>query len=719
MRYGKPPFSFGVRAKILLASGILLLIPWLGYRSILNTDRALREGQQRALAYKVRTIVAALRDIPTLLERHAVELRDGRPAPPQLVPALQEPITLDGNIEDWIRQGADVRAYGGEQLIELHGAWDAKSLSFSHAIGTFENYLYAFFQVTDDHVVYCPLDVIRQDACDQLRISIAGDNARYIAAASAPGPLTVLRIPAGTEAQPPPDPDITGVWNKSEDGYTIEIRLRATAAGRPGFAIVDVDDPDTRQVTAVIATPSASGPVVAQTAFTATPQLQHFIDGIADPGTHIWIVDRDRRVVLSSIEPKTVATATKPLAEEEHGKTWQLLEGVVLQPISRLILGALDERVGNVPSPTLSKKEIERAVAKETDSDRLHAREGLTPFVSASAPLVVGDQVIGAVIAKQTTRVIADIRRHAAERVLIVTMAALALAAFAMFLYASRLVTRIQRLRRAAERAIDPVGRVRGPVSGADAADELGDLARSISEVLDRLAQYTGYLENMARRLGHELRTPIGVVRSSLDNLRMHKPSDEMLVYLERADDGLTRLNAILTRMSEATRLERIMKHSDREHFDLGKIAASCVGGYRGAYPGKEIRFAAPDIPIPVTGVPDLIAQMLDKLVENATDFGREGTPIEIELHDDGTSVALTVRNEGPPLPSEMADRLFESMVSVRAGKSGSSVHLGLGLYIVHLVAQFHYGRASAADRADGKGVEITVRLPRYVSDPA
>jgi signal transduction histidine kinase len=76
------------------------------------------------------------------------------------------------------------------------------------------------------------------------------------------------------------------------------------------------------------------------------------------------------------------------------------------------------------------------------------------------------------------------------------------------------------------------------------------------------------------------------------------------------------------------------------------------------------------------------------------------------------------VRNAGPRLPAEMEGRLFESMVSVPAAASGVP-HLGLGLYIVRLIARFHRGTASAANVEDPEGVEMSVRLARYVSDPA
>ena len=124
---------------------------------------------------------------------------------------------------------------------------------------------------------------------------------------------------------------------------------------------------------------------------------------------------------------------------------------------------------------------------------------------------------------------------------------------------------------------------------GSSAGDELGDLARSFSEILDKQRQHTAYLEQVGKRLSHEIRTPVGVVRSSLDNLRLQDLPDDARVYLERADEGLRRLATILSRMSEATRLEQVLAGSEREAFDLAAVVRGCVEGYRLANPGREI----------------------------------------------------------------------------------------------------------------------------------
>jgi signal transduction histidine kinase len=168
--------------------------------------------------------------------------------------------------------------------------------------------------------------------------------------------------------------------------------------------------------------------------------------------------------------------------------------------------------------------------------------------------------------------------------------------------------------------------------------------------------------------------------------------------------------------MGEATRLEHALASTERELFDLAAVATGCVEGYRLANPGREIRLSVAGEPLPVNGAPDLVAQLIDKLVDNALDFARPGTPVRVTLAREGRAAKLSVENQGPPLPERMRTRLFESMVSIRPSGSDGGPHLGLGLYLVRLIAAFHGGEAVALDREDGDGVAVVVTLPL---DPA
>jgi signal transduction histidine kinase len=405
-------------------------------------------------------------------------------------------------------------------------------------------------------------------------------------------------------------------------------------------------------------------------------------------------------------------------APQEGDEVTAILRGVQ-RASSRIWVVSRDYRVlalaGTLAGESLADEAIaaapEIAAALEGASrtrTRL-AREGAETIVSAAHPIWAANEVIGAVVVEEPASRVALLRSRALERLLWVTLAAFVLSGAVLLAFATRISGRIRKLRDEAEAATDARGRVTKLVAAQAAGDEIGDLARSFTTVLQRLARYNAYLEGMAGRLSHELRTPIAVVRSSLENLRAAQGSQDAQTYLGRAEEGLARLAAILERMSEASRLEQSLSATARERFDAAGVVKGCVEGYRLAYAPRAFELRLPGRPVPASGAPDLFAQMLDKLVENAHDFAAPGTPIRVSLSVEGR---LGVENRGPPLPERIRDSLFDSMVSERAGRAGGVPHLGLGLYIARLIAEFHGGALSAQNLPDASGVAFVVSLP-------
>jgi dedicated sortase system histidine kinase len=440
-------------------------------------------------------------------------------------------------------------------------------------------------------------------------------------------------------------------------------------------------------------------------------ETQLLLTGLARAGSRVWVVDsRLRLVAVAGSVDAIPARAPETLA---FGALERGLRGVLRVLFEQMREPAITAAEEMIPNDVIfGGREMERAL-DGTPSWRLRA--GADPrvaIVTALHPVWVDETVVGVAVAEESTQPILTFSSRALEQLAAVTLIAFAAGALALFLFASRLSARLRRLRNEAENAIDSQGRVRGLVAGERAGDEIGDLSRGFSKVLERLAEYNDYLENMAGRLSHEIRTPIAVVRSSLDNLRMQPLADDGRVYLERANEGLSRLDTILTRMSEATRLEQLVRQSEREPFDARVVLEGCVSAYASIYPNRRFVLEPGVAPVMLTGAPDLFAQMLDKLAANAADFATSDTPITISLAQAATEAILTMSNSGPPLPAEMQQRLFSSMVSVRPTTDSREPHLGLGLYIVRLIAEFHGGRVSAANRQDGSGVVFELRFP-------
>jgi len=216
-------------------------------------------------------------------------------------------------------------------------------------------------------------------------------------------------------------------------------------------------------------------------------------------------------------------------------------------------------------------------------------------------------------------------------------------------------------------------------------------------------------LEKLASRLSHELRTPVAVVRSSLENINLNEISGENLKILHRADTGILRLQTILNRMGEASRLEQSIDDTQLESFKVDEFLNNLVEGYKVVYP--ENIFSLTSASVIIRASKDLIAQALDKLISNAVSFCDPGAPIEVELTSSKKYWQLSIYNQGPSLPKGMEQQLFQSMVSIRQKNSKEQQpHLGLGLHIVRLIAEFHGGEVSANNH--NNGVCFTLKIP-------
>lgn len=446
-------------------------------------------------------------------------------------------------------------------------------------------------------------------------------------------------------------------------------------------------------------------------------EIHLLMTALARTGSRIWLVDSRLRLVAVAGSLDAAAPNASPASGD---LAFGPLEHAVRAPLRLLI-----ERIRRPSSQSNEEiipddvvfggRNLERAL-DGTPSWRLRVPPGGgNAILTAVHPVWLGDTVVGAVVVEETTQAILSFSNRALEQLAAVTLIAFAAGALTLFFFASGLSSRLRRLRDEAENAIDSQGRVRALVAGEKAHDEIGDLSRGFSTVLGRLAQYNDYLEHMASRLSHELRTPIAVVRSSLDNLRLQPVPEDARVYVERANEGLARLDTLLTRMSEATRLEQLVRrgpqHDERERFDAAAVVAGCVTGYAAVYPARRFELENADTPVFLSGAPDLFAQMLDKLAANAADFSVGSEPVRVSLTRVRNEAVLRVSNSGPLLPEEMQERLFESMVSVRPA-TGGEPHLGLGLYIVRLIAEFHGGRVAAVNRDDGSGVIFELHFP-------
>ncbi len=218
------------------------------------------------------------------------------------------------------------------------------------------------------------------------------------------------------------------------------------------------------------------------------------------------------------------------------------------------------------------------------------------------------------------------------------------------------------------------------------------------------------WLQMLARFLRHELKNASVGIRTSLELIDRRTADRSIGVYLERARKSMDFMNWLLENVGNASSLEASIYQDVRARLDLSHLVTACLEDYQSSYTQQE--FAVRCLPsIAILGNEARVRQMLDNLISNALEHSRPGTPIVVTLEKRDSHAVLSVINEGPRLP-ENKESLFELYVSLRDPKHGRHEHLGLGLYVVKLVAESHDGQAQARDLESKEGVIFSVTLP-------
>ncbi|QMU60444.1 MAG: proteobacterial dedicated sortase system histidine kinase [Gammaproteobacteria bacterium] len=725
MSFLKP--RIGLRLKLVFLSSFLFAIPWLGYKYVWEMEKYLRKGQEQTLVGTVSAAATALHERPNLFNSQASFLSDVSKGRDLYAIDVSDPIQLDGELQEWENFQYQPHYYGDDYVLESNSKYNPSSLSFNHMVVKYEEYLYVMFEVIDDYIVYRKENNFNVHRNDNIQVAFLDKEdqfQRYIISNENPGWINayLTKPEVGSVYPIRHESKIQGNWVETPNGYNVELRIPLEMIGsKLGFAIYDVDSSRTRKIDNIVGTSATQEADQLGTVLVPSPEIEQILKGLARSNSRIWVIDAHRRVLarMGDIRSATGIMNDNEVYKRDSLSWWQRTEKKYLHPIYyKLLTRPPQDFVDELEKATeLAGSQIDDAILGEVKSSWYLTPDKKAVVLSAAHPIWVDEKVLGVVVAEETTNGIRTIRNKALERLFSVILGVMLLGTLALFLFASRISYRIRKLRSQAEQAIDEQGRIHTVFKGSGVNDEIGDLSRSFSSIVSRLGQYNSYLENMTSRLSHEFRTPVTVVRSSLDNLAMLEHDAEAKVYMERAQEGIKRLNAILTNMSEATRLEHSLQLSEKEVFNLSKLVQGCTEGYRAAYNEYLFETDICKIDLQVNGVPENISQLIDKVVANAVEFSNTSEPIKIMLSKEMGQAKLTIINNGPLLSQEMQGRLFESMVSVREQsykkESGQSeAHLGIGLYIARLIAEFHQGHITIENTRDQSGVIATIWLP-------
>lgn len=669
-----------LRFKLLLIALSTLALPFAGWLFVRQMEELLRQGQEQTLIASARALARSLRALNAQLPPAGAAI---------YVHAAREAVTIDGYGDDWAALSTYAQNLGPPG--DVHKA--TLLLCANH------DWLYLLAEVHDATRTRVDARDAKAAVSDHLTLTLGRGalTRRYLLASAAPGRFDALTLTDATDNALPTALD--GAWQEDGSGYRVELRLpRAQMPDKLALSVFDAATP-----TAEIAEPL---PLLMM-----SPELSTELGQFAPEDMRARLLSGEGWVVA---ETGTLAGAT---TESASRRRW--LESLVYRHL--IAPGLTRAEDFSTQLPRLSAPEIWQALSGVAATAWHPSTAEDQVVLAAAVPMKTGGEVRGALLLEQTGDALPLLTNRALLSLVGASLLALAVAGSMLFVFASALSLRIRRLRNAAERAMRTNGKMETPLPLLGARDELGDLARSFARLLDEVSAYTDYLRTLASKLSHELQTPLAIVKSSLDNLDHQAMPAAAQPYLARARGGAERLGAIVRAMSEASRMERAIAAAEGEDFDLAAVVRGCAEAYRPLIAPRRLDSELPATTLIMHGAPELIAQALDKLVDNARSFTPDDGWIRITLSARNDGAEIAVANSGPLLPPTMQDRLFDSLVSVRSSTAlkpsepihgrADAPHLGLGLYVVRLIAEAHRGDASARNLDDGSGVEFCLRL--------
>ncbi len=647
----------GIVAKLAGVSLILLTIPILTLRYLEEMQDFVLSGQRDALQLAAQAVATVLHGREDLFSESG-----GLPFSPwdqhgcSPLP-FEAPVQLDGNGRDWPREADHLCRYQ-----RARSAWgDAgPTVGLDLTLGQRADYLYVLFEVYDDVVRYRDRHHRNLDGSDHIRITVptaAGDERHYAITAEEPGAVTAYEVGETWRyalGDGLPVFRIQGAWRESRHGYTVEMRipLALLPVKQIGFAIADVDTgPGAAPSVLAAGPPGAPGRI--QLVLLESPETLRILRGLTLPEATISVIDERRRV--------------------------------------RSEVGGLPDAGGGPHRERLIDVALEAGVG---------ASESGPATTAASSPIRVGARIVGAVLIEQANGRILALPRRALLRERNAMLVLCVAIAGIFWAFAWRIAWRIHRLRDEAGDAIDPDGRVKSVAlrAGRRAGDEIGDLSRTISRLLGRLAGYTSFLERIPSILRHELSNPLNTLSTSLENLATERPDVADSKYLRSAERGVARLTEIVESLTEAASLEEALRQDELESIDLAALVQGYVENFASCCPERRFAVRGADQSIPIVASDFRLEQLLDKLVDNAVAYSPEDSEIELRLTVAGDRVRLQVSNDVP------RDR--------PASPAAAGPHLGIGLYVVRLIAEHLGGNALAIPREGRCGVTFRVELP-------
>lgn len=345
--------------------------------------------------------------------------------------------------------------------------------------------------------------------------------------------------------------------------------------------------------------------------------------------------------------------------------------------------------------------------------------------LGAAAPVQRFKQVLGAVLltagAEEIDAAVRDVRFD----ILKVFAVALAVTVLLSLYLAGAIARPVRRLAAAADSVRRGHGEADAIPDFTRRRDEIGDLSASLRDMTESLWQRIEANESFAADVAHEIKNPLTSLRSAVETVARVGDPQKQAALMDIIQDDVKRLDRLISDISDASRLDAELARGQMEEVDLGRLlpalvqvheTASAGGGENGPDRVRaSVVYRGPTDECAVLGIEGRLVQVFQNLISNAQSFTAPDGEIVLSVHRDRGDVVVHVDDQGPGIPVESLDSIFERFYSERPEGESFGRHSGLGLSISRQIIEAHGGTIHAENiHGDGGkrlGARFVVRL--------
>jgi two-component system sensor histidine kinase ChvG len=419
----------------------------------------------------------------------------------------------------------------------------------------------------------------------------------------------------------------------------------------------------------------------------------------ADTGTRLRTYDAQGRLVADS---KAMGLRNFALRDPDL-QSWR-------KDFARYLDAAIDTVVGAARDPLYRERDrigwpdVRSALAGQP-AETVWRAPDRTPVITAAARLPDGGAVMTTVNARDITTTVRNERLRLA-----IVLGVVALISVLLSLFLARTIVRpIRRLARAAVRV--RLGRAREVVVPRlpTRADELGMLARAVSDMASALRQRIDATEAFAADVTHEMKNPLASLRSAVDGLERVTDENLRKRLLAIVADDVRRLDRLITDISDASRLDAQLSRAQFEPVDVARLIEGLIAQRRdrGVERGVALSLTASGN-TQVMGDGARLERVFENLIANAISFSPDAGRVAITVAG-GDTLSVTVEDEGPGVPADAHEAIFRRFHSVRPDGEAFGQHSGLGLAIARTIVEAHHGTIAVAPSEVGARFVVTL----------